>query len=310
MGGPPFDLIADFACYNLAMPQRVISQRSIAKAVQSFREYHNEQFHVLRREPDYTLMLYERGFPDWLVTHAGSEYGWEWMQILMGLRNGTFFFPSASILNDSILGRHLAQSDALALGEACVGKLVAFASLLSPAGESVTRSLELDGLAVNEETLALVPLEGPVSAQQEEDMLTRLINATGLPNHDVILRHMTDATSLYTNGQNHPSLNESRNMLQALIDGVSEETHQHGGHAIGLPGGTGNRMDYLTTVNFLTTDEKAALGSVWGLLSAGSHPGLPERELARIGLILGLEFGQLLMLKYANWKTNAHRAFA
>jgi hypothetical protein len=43
-------------------------------------------------------MLYERGFPDWLVTHAESEYGWEWMRILMDLRNGRFFFPSGFLL--------------------------------------------------------------------------------------------------------------------------------------------------------------------------------------------------------------------
>jgi hypothetical protein len=293
------------------MPRNVISQRSIVKAVQSFREYQSEQVRVLRREPDFTAMLYERGFPDWLITHAESEFGWEWMQILMSLRNRRFFFPSASIFGDtSILGRHLAQSDASVLGEDLVGKLVAFASLLSPAGEAVTRSLELDGFAVNDETLALVPLEGPVSAQQEEDRLSALIKNTGLPNHDVILKHMTDANSLYTEGKNHPSLNESRSMLQALIDGVSVETNQHGGHSTALPGGTANRMDYLMKVNFLTADEKAAFGSAWGLLSAGSHPGLPERELARIGLVLALEFGQLLMLKYANWKSMGHQRFS
>ena len=80
------------------MPQSIVSQRSIAKAVGSFREYHNEQVRVLRREPDFSLMLYERGFPDWLVTHAESEYGWEWMRILMDLRNGRFFFPSGFLL--------------------------------------------------------------------------------------------------------------------------------------------------------------------------------------------------------------------
>ncbi len=292
------------------MPQKVISQRSIARAVQSFRDYQNEQVRVLRRQPDFSLMLYERGFPDWLITHAESEYGWEWMQIFISLRNGTFFVPSVAIFNDTtILGRHITERDKSLLGEALVGKLVAFASLLST-GESVTRSLELDGYAVNEETLALVPLEGPVSAQQEEDRLSALVKSTGLSNHDVILKHMIDANGLYTDGKNHPSLNESRNMVQALIDGISEETDKHGGHSTGLPGGTGNRMDYLMKVNFLTPDEKAALASAWGLLSAGSHPGVPDRELARISLVLALEFGQLLMLKFTNWKSNVHRAFS
>ena len=31
---------------------------------------------------------------------------------------------------------------------------------------------------------------------------------------------------------------------------------------------------------------------------------------ARISLVLALEFGQLLMLKYTNWKSNGYRAFS
>ena len=73
---------------------------------------------------------------------------------------------------------------------------------------------------------------------------------------------------------------------------------------------TANRIDYLESVGFLTADEKAAYRSGWGTLSAGSHPGVPEREQARIGLILALELSQLLLLKYENWKRNGHRAFS
>jgi len=293
------------------MPQSSISQRTIAKAVVSFREYHNEQVRVFRREPDFALQLYEREFRHWFVTHAESEYGWDWMRIFMALRSSKFFFPSAAYFSDvSITGQYMSEDEGLALGEILIRDLVAFASLLSPAGEPVTRSLELDGFAVNEETLALVPLEGPVSAQQEEDTLTRLVKNTGLPNHAVVLKHMSDANGLYTDGTNHPSLNESRSMLQALIDGVSVETDKHGSHSRGLGSDTKSRMDYLEKVGFLIPDERAALGSAWGLLSAGSHPGLPERELARIGLVVALEFGQLLMLKYGNWKTNGYRAFS
>jgi hypothetical protein len=53
-----------------------------------------------------------------------------------------------------------------------------------------------------------------------------------------------------------------------------------------------------TTVGFFTADEKSSLLSGWGSLSAGSHPGVPEREQARIGLVVALEFGQLLMWKF------------
>jgi hypothetical protein len=56
----------------------------------------------------------------------------------------------------------------------------------------------------------------------------------------------------------------------------------------------------LRNVGFFTPDEQAALNSAWGSLSAGAHPGVPEREQARIGLILALEFGQLLLMKFTN----------
>jgi hypothetical protein len=40
-----------------------------------------------------------------------------------------------------------------------------------------------------------------------------------------------------------------------------------------------------------------------------AHPGVPEREQARIGLILALEFGQLLLMKFTNWKAKAYLCF-
>ena len=138
-------------------------------------------------------MLYERDFPHWFGTHANNEYGWQWMQILIDLRNSRFFFPSDWSNNGAnVTGKYLSHSDALVLGEALIPRLAAFASSLSPAGTPVERSLELDGFAVNEEKLTLVPLEGPVSVQQEEDTFSRLVRSTGLPDHAVILKHMTE----------------------------------------------------------------------------------------------------------------------
>jgi hypothetical protein len=83
---------------------------------------------------------------------------------------------------------------------------------------------------------------------------------------------------------------------------MSSETEKSGAHSAKLPGGTANRIVYLREVGFLTPDEEAAIKSAWGALSAGSHPGVPERDEARIGLILALELGQLLSLKFGNWK--------
>ena len=176
--------------------------------------------------------------------------------------------------------------------------------------ESLLRSLQWDGFDVNRDKLLLVPLEGPVTAQEKEDRLTGLVKKSGIASGATILKHVTDAQSLYADGKDHASLNESRSLIQALIDGISTETDAHGTHSTKLPGGTSNRIEFLTEVGFFTPDEQAAFNSAWGSLSAGSHPGVPEREQARIGLVLALEFGQLWLLKFTNWRANAHQNFS
>ncbi len=89
------------------------------------------------------------------------------------------------------------------------------------------------------------------------------------------------------------------------------ETGRLGEQSIGVPAGTANRIDYLRKVGFFATDdEKSAFGSAWGMLCSRSHPGVPERHEARIGLILALEFGHLLVLKFENWKANQYREFS
>ncbi|MGH9437508.1 MAG: hypothetical protein ACRD22_06320 [Terriglobia bacterium] len=122
---------------------------------------------------------------------------------------------------------------------------------------------------------------------------------------------MADARNEYIAGNNHPSLNESRSFIQALIDDIAVETERPGGHKPGIPSGTANRIAYLRQVGFFTSDEeKSAFGSAWGMLCAGSHPGVPAKHMARIGLVLALEFGQLLSLKFQDWKKNHCRGFS
>ncbi len=258
----------------------------------------------------YTETLYANNFRDWFVRHAGSGiYHWDWTRILMDMRDGRFFQnPHSYTPSDSITGECLSERSTKELGEVLIQRLAAFATTL-PSGEPVVRSLQLDGFDVDKAKLQLVPLEGPVSAQAEEDRLTRIVKNSGLPQSTVILKHIEDASSLFANGKDHPSLNESRNLIQALIDGISTETNTYGTHSIGLPGNTKDRIEYLTKVGFLNGDEEASFKSGWGSLSAGSHPGVPDRELARIGLVLALEFGQLLLFKFTNWKANAYCRF-
>lgn len=261
---------------------------------------------------NYGEILYEHDFPDWFILQAERRHGWIWPGLLMDLRRGTFCFSRDSIggircivpLNIPI---HT-EGDAAVWGEFFIQRLAAFATTL-PVSEELVRSLHLDGFDVDKVNWKLVPLEGPVSAQEEEDRLTQLVKGSGLPQGHIVLKHIRDASSLYAEEKDQPSLGQSRNIIQALIDGISTETSTHGKHSTKLPGGTANRIEYLKTVGFFTADEEASFKSAWGSLSAGSHPGVPDREQVRIGLILALEFGQLLLLKFTNWRTNSYQCF-
>jgi hypothetical protein len=267
--------------------------------------------------------LYENGFPDWFVRRS-QQYAGQWLEILMDLRKGTFFYPPNNAYVEEyetiegVTDDPRWDGDLASFGEFYIQKLAAFASTLGAlsrgritvTSEPLLRSLQLDGFDVDKANLRLVPLEGPVSAQAEEDHLTRLVKDSGVPEGYIVLKHIQDASSLYTEGKYNSSLGESRNIIQALVDGISTATDAQGKQSTNLPGGTAPRIGYLKDVEFLTADEQAAFKSAWGSLSAGSHPGVPEREQARIGLILALEFGQLLLIKFENWKTNDYQKFS
>jgi hypothetical protein len=261
---------------------------------------------------NFSRLLYEYDFPDWFVVHASSYYQFNWDSILITLRNGDFFFPDTGYFGmptDNITGRYLDKVEAQQMGEYFIQRLATLATTLHN-GDSVVNSLQLDGYSVNTQKLSLIPLENLVSAEKEGDALTARVKSAGFANAQTVLQHIADAKNLFVESKYHQSLNESRNVLQCLVDDNSSDTHNSRAHSTKLPGGTANRIAYLREVGFLTTDEEADCKSAWGALSAGSHPGVPDRDEARIGLILALEFGQLLLLKFANWKANAYKKFS
>ena len=255
-------------------------------------------------------LLLENEFPAWFVAKADQGLDFPWDSVLVKLRDGTFFQPSDPLAGYVGFVVDLPTPEQVEFtGEILLQRLAALLAS-RPEGESVARSLELDGFSILEGKLELISLEGPVSQQEEEDRLSQLVRAAGLRSEAAILEHLCDAGDLYRAGKDHAALGESRTFLQAILDDVSLETDAHGGHPHALPGGTKNRIEYLAQVGFLTQDDQAALGSAWGMLSAGAHPGIPAREAARIGMILAIEFGQLLVIKFNNWKANAYRQFS
>jgi hypothetical protein len=283
---------------------KVLSQRTLVRMM--------EVLTAARPSIGFSRLLYEHDFPDWFVAQVGAGYDFDWDSILVALRRGSFFFPRNdyfAVPGRTISGEYLNPAESKVLGELFLQKVAALSTTL-PGSESVVNALQLDGFSADARNLKLIPLENPVSVQEEEDALTALVHKTGITGAHTVVRHIADANGLYIEKKYHPSLNESRNFLQCLIDNIGGDTNKCGAHSIGFPGGTANRIDYLRDVQFLTPDEAAAFKSAWGALSAGSHPGVPEREEARIGLVLALEFGQLLLLKFESWKAGAYKKFA
>lgn len=278
------------------------------RALKEFESAHDE----MEEPPDLVTFFYGNDFPDWFITHARSQYSFDWREIIPALRNGRFILVDGYFANPgaNITGeRYLSAVDARRIGEVLIEHLTALAATL-PQGEVVERSLELDCLRVNREKLTLEPAESMVNEQQEEDRLVTLVKQSRLPNETAIRKHLGDAHELFVQGKDHPSIGESRNLIEALIDDISAVTHAKGSHNRGYPAGMGNRLEYLQAVGFFTADEKTAFGAAWGFLSnAGSHPGIPSRDEARIGLILSMEFAQVLLLKFAKWAANGFQGF-
>lgn len=285
------------------MPLKKVSQKTLVACDAALREHGDANMFEL---------LYDNDFPDWFARRAKYR-DFDWQEIIPILRNGRFFFfdnsyftlPGANITDDP----YLSQEDAVERGEVLLSRLTALAATLHE-GDAVRRSLELEGLRVDQQKLILAPAGAVVNEQQEEDQLVALVKQSQLPNGAAILKHMADAHDLFVQAKDHPSIGESRNFIQALIDDIGATTNANGGHSVGYPAGMASRLEYLKGVGFFTHDEKTAFGAAWGFLSAGAHPGIPTRDEARIGLILSLEFGQLLLLKFLNWAANRFRRFS
>jgi hypothetical protein len=243
--------------------------------------------------------LYELELPDWFITHAESYYHFHWDRIIRDLQSGEFFQTEFGPIVEEL---EVPRARYELTGQVIVAKLAAILVVVELGAdapvldtEALRRSLEHDGFSVDEHNVKLVVREGPVSHQEEESELSRLIGISGLSNAEVIRKHLTDAVENYTDGtKDHSSLGESRNLLQAMVDEIYLGIRESERSKTGLPDGSKNRFRYLMENELLIEDEKFAFESAWSFLSAGSHPGLTPREQARIGLVLSLEFGQIL----------------
>src|SRR5450755_3112089 len=80
---------------NIAMATKGVSQKTIGAVARFLPELFN-------RRSDVRETLYENNFPDWFVRKS-QLYATNWMEILMDLRRGTFFFPPNNIYAEEIV---------------------------------------------------------------------------------------------------------------------------------------------------------------------------------------------------------------
>ena len=258
----------------------------------------------------WSRILFENDVPEWVITHAAEDHYLNWDSIIKAIATRTFFRSKHGMLTPTL---NMSADQLCNLADEILNKVAAIVVVgeFGPKGpvrgglktEPLIRSLEHDGYSVDTKNVRLIPIEGHVSHEEEESRLETLLSQSGLPNIHIAKKHLTDAAEQYVDGtKDHSSLGESRTLLQSLIDVISGQIQNTGKSAAGLPAGTANRLDYLEKNGLLTADEKAAFGAAWGFLSAGNHPGLPPREQARIGLLLSIEFTQVLVMKWLDWR--------
>jgi hypothetical protein len=260
-----------------------ISQRTLAKVIVALSEMlpHEADTFPLMRD-FWRTKLFEWGFPDWLTDHFISR-GTNWSVVIPDLTKANVKTkggaPVASVLCNSMLLRLTvaAYED----------------SKSGSAKENLRRSLQLDGYEVGAGKIGSI--EGPVSVEEEKSRLLRDLKASRLARQDVISQHIADAESLFSDGRHHPAIGEGRSALQAVIEDTVTLLEGRTGRPSG--GGVKNQIEFMAQNEFLSSDEQSAFLSAWGFLCSGNHPGLSSDDEGRIGVVLCLEFIQILLAK-------------
>lgn len=260
-----------------------ISQRTLAKLIPVLNAM------VPDTADTYPLMrqfwrtkLFEWGCPDWLTEYFLSRR-MDWSQVIPDLYNGRAKNQGGDRVGNVLCNSMLVRLLVSAYQEAKTRS----------AKESLRLSLQLDGYEVGGGNISSI--DGPVSVEEEKTRLLRDLNASRLARQQLISTHITDAENLFGDGKHHPAIGEARSALQAVIEDTVGLLEVKVGRRSGAA--TKNQIEFMAEHTFLSVDEKNAFLSAWGFLSSGNHPGMSSEDEGRIGIILCLEFIQILLIK-------------
>ena len=166
---------------------------------------------------------------------------------------------------------------------------------------NVRKQLELDGYRF--ESGHLLESEADVlDANEETGVIHTLYKELSLPKKETTFHHLDLSESHYVADRWDDSISNSRKFFESVLCEVAV-AHSSRCRGEDLSDSTREKpvrvRDYLERERLLESKEKAAVASVYGLLSqTGGHPYMAQSEQARLLRHLALTFAQFVMLRF------------
>ena len=248
--------------------------------------------------------LFERDYPAWFCNLASTQGG-----------SGPDFSTATRHLKEFVLKMHTGEAYAsstpqwswdqrMSIGQEHLVKLAQDILASAPPDDTFASQLksrlELDGYTLAEDRL--VPPEAEVlDVQEQVGVLQSLYRDLALDGEQTTFHHLSLSEEHYTAGRWDDSISNSRKFLEAVLraSASSHATHTSGET---LPPDEAERpakvREYLEQAGLLDRNEREAVGSIYGLLSAtGGHPYMAQNDQARLLRHLALTVSQFVMLR-------------
>ena len=166
---------------------------------------------------------------------------------------------------------------------------------------NLRKQLELEGYRFESGRL-LESENGVLDAKEETGVIHTLYEELSLANQKTTFHHLDLTESHYVANRWDDSISNSRKFLESVLREVAV-AHSSLRRDEALPGSIRNKpvrvRDYLEQEGLLESKEKAAVASVYGLLSeTGGHPYMAQSEQAQLLRHLTLTFSQFVMLRF------------
>lgn len=145
-----------------------------------------------------------------------------------------------------------------------------------------------------------------VDVPAELSLLEQTINRSKHDDRAALVHHFTTARTEFDNAKWGLSMGEWRKFFEEILRGVWRLTRLNNSRAGALTENPPipHTFNFLAEFGFFTKDEWSAYSSAWGFLSAGDHPGVGDRDLARFSMTLAMTFGHACLEKLEHWDGN------